>query len=227
MADCVRSGKPEQEVNKQETAEEFFPELAAAIFPMNYAIAQMVVEKLKLSELKLGARVLDIAAGSGVWSIPVAESNNNVTIDAVDFPAVLQVTRKFAMRHNVAPQFNYIAKDWRQITLEPNSYDVIIIGHLLHSEGKESSETLLGKVNPALKEGGWVVIGEFLTNEERTAPAVAVLFAINMYLQTTQGCVFTYLELKEMLENTAYKNVERLTLPMFGDQSPVVVAQRK
>ncbi len=226
MVECVKTGKPATEVNKQQTAEEFFPALAAAIFPMNYAIAQMVVEQKNLASLPAGAKVLDVAAGSGVWSIPVAESCKHAAVDALDFPLVLDVTKKFAERHGVASQYNYLAGDWRGIELKPEHYDVILVGHLLHSEGEKDSEELLHKLYPALKKGGKLIVAEFMPNDERTAPPVAVLFAINMYLQTTQGCVFSFSELKELLQKTNFQQIERLAMPMFGAESPVVVATK-
>jgi ubiquinone/menaquinone biosynthesis C-methylase UbiE len=226
LAERIRSGVPAQEVNKEEIAEQFFPQLADNIFPLNFSIAQMVAEKF-LQNLPKNARVLDVAAGSAVWSIPIAQSEETVRVDALDFPKVLEITRKRAKQHSVEKQFNYLSGDWRAVTLDPKSYDVILIGHLLHSEGRSASEELLRKLHSALKPGGKLIVAEFMPNDARTGPVFPVMFAINMYLQTTEGCVFTFSELKDLLERTGYSGIDRPELPNLGPESPIVVATKK
>lgn len=227
LSDAIRSGKPHQEVNKVEKAEEFFPDLAAALFPLNYTTATMVADQLKVDKLPSSARALDVAAGSGVWSIPMAERNGNLKVDALDFPPVLKVTERFAEKYGVQDRYQYLSGDWRQIDLQPNSYDLVILGHILHSEGLAASKQLLDKLSKATKPGGRIVIAEFIPNELRTGPLFALLFAINMYLQTTDGCVFSVDELRTMLESNGFHEVKRLDLPFFKGESPVVVATKK
>jgi len=227
LPDRVRSGIPASEVNKEEIAEQFFPQLADNIFPLNFSIAQLAAEKVVLQNLPKNARVLDVAAGSAVWSIPIAQSDESVRVDALDFPKVLEVTRKRVKQHDVEKQYEYLAGDWRGVILKPDTYDVILLGHILHSEGHAASETLLRKLHVALKHGGKVIVAEFMPNDQRTAPIFPVLFAINMYLQTTEGCVFSFSELKELLERTGYTGVDRPELQYIGPESPIVVATKK
>lgn len=227
LAASVRTGQPSLEVNKEETATKFFPALAEAIFPLNYSVAQMIVNHLQLSTLPKNSRVLDVAAGSGVWSIPMAQSNAGIKVDALDFPAVLEVTKKCTRAHAVDSQFNYLVGDWRQVNLEEKAYDVIVIGHLLHSEGTQASEELLTRLKPALKPGGDMIIAEFMADDGRTGPVFPVLFALNMFLHTTKGCVFTYPELEKLLRRSGYVDIDRLELPHFGAQSPIILAKNQ
>ena len=90
----LKSGVPHSEVNKEDKAEEFFPELAAALFPINFAYAQNLSDVLGIESRREKTRVLDLACGSAVWSIPMAQANKNVKVDALDFPAVLERTTK-------------------------------------------------------------------------------------------------------------------------------------
>jgi len=48
-----------------------------------------------------------------------------------------------------------------------------------------------------------------------------------MYLQTSEGCVFSLPELKGLLETTGFEKVSRLDLPFYKGESPVVVATKK
>jgi ubiquinone/menaquinone biosynthesis C-methylase UbiE len=226
IVDCVRTGKPANEVNKKEHAEQFFPELAAAIFPLNYSEAQMTCEALQLDKLGKEARVLDVAAGTAVWSIPIAESHPSVRVDALDFPAVIEVAKEFTKKFSVHDKYRFLVGDWRSVKLERESYDVVIIGHLLHSEGEAASRELLSKLKDAIKPGGKLVVAEFMPNDERSAPPGPVIFAVNMFLHTTTGCVFSYSELKKLIEEAGFHDVVRLNLPYVGNESSVVAATR-
>lgn len=221
IAEIVKSGKPAMEVNLDHKAEEFFPELAGAIFPLSYAAAQALAAKFGVDKPGREWRVLDVAAGSGVWSIPFAQANSAVKVDALDFPEVLKVTRDFAARYEVADRYGYIEGNWREAKVQEGRYDVILLGHILHSEGKEKSQSLLEHCFKWMKSGGKIVIGEFITNDMRSGPLFPMMFAVNMYLATSAGCVFTESELKKMLTDAGFKNPERM-----GQESPVTIAEK-
>src|SRR5579885_2079872 len=213
-------------LNHDDEAQKFFPDLAAALFPLNYTTAQMVARQLAVETLLPGARVLDIACGSGVWSIAMAELNKNLQVDAVDFPPVLAVTRRFAERCEVLHQYAFIPGNWSEVKLEENTYDVAILGHILHSEGRDLSRQLLKLCHDVLQPGGRLVIAEFMPNNDRTGPPWPLLFELNMFLLTERGCVFTANELSSDLEEAGFTDTCRLELPFWGDQSPIVLASK-
>lgn len=226
LTEAIRDGKPISEVNTDDQAEEFFPRLAANIFPMSYTTAVMVAKELNVATLPVGSRVLDIAAGSGAWSIPFARQNSNLTVDALDFPAICQVTREFTLRHEVAERYSYIEGSWSEVAIEKEAYDIVILGHILHCEGAQRSARLLSETYKALKPGGKAVIGEFIDRQDSPRPLFAQLFAINMFLLTTEGCVFTMERLRTILEQSGFTEVRRLHLPFWEKESPVVVATK-
>jgi ubiquinone/menaquinone biosynthesis C-methylase UbiE len=226
LSSSIKSGKPLQMVNTQAKAEEFFPALAESIFPMNYGSAHSVATELKIEQYGAGTKVLDIAAGSAVWSLPLAERNKNVHVDALDFPPVLEVAKKFATRHGVADRFGYISGDWKHAKLEPESYDIILLGHILHSEGWQRSVELLKESHRLLKKGGKVVVAEMISDNARAHAVFPLLFALNMLIMTEQGCVFTEGELEKILGESGFKNVVRPKLPFWGDESPVMIGTK-
>lgn len=226
LTDALRKGKSVMQVNEECQAQDFFPKLAAQIFPLNFSTAEMLANSLETAKLPAGSRVLDLAAGSAVWSIPLARSNSKIKIDALDFEPVLKVTEEFASRFQVAGQYNWLQGGWREVKLERSAYDLILLGHILHSEGRDASVELLGECFAALKPGGRLVIAEFMPNDERTAPAHPLLFALNMFLATDKGCVFTESELKQILSERGFKDAKRLELPFWEKASPIVIGRK-
>ena len=177
LSSIVRTGKPADEVNKDERAEEFFPNLAEIIFPMSFALAQHLAEELKIAKLPAQTKILDVATGAGTWSIPMAQANPNLHVDALDFPSTLEVTKKFATKYGVVGQYSYITGNWHDVKWHKNTYDVILLGHILHSEGEELSKQLIEQSFAALKPGGVLVIAEMIANKDRSGPPQAMLLA--------------------------------------------------
>jgi len=219
LPDTVQSGRPARDLNHNDGAE-FFEKLVVGLFPMNYAASQAVGKALQAEGKPL--RILDIAAGSGVWGIGVAEQSPGSTVTAVDWPNVLAVTRRFAAEHGLADRFSYIPGDMQTVDFG-GGYDLAILGHILHSEGEKKSRALLQKVAHALAPGGRIAIAEFLVNAERTGPPMPLFFAINMRVNTEEGDTFSFEEISQWLQDAGFANPQRIDP---GGPASVIVARR-
>jgi 2-polyprenyl-3-methyl-5-hydroxy-6-metoxy-1,4-benzoquinol methylase len=166
--------------------------------------------------------VLDIGAGSGVWGIALAHQSPHVTVRAVDWPRVLQVTKRLAQRHGVGDRLTTTAGDLLEADFGAG-HQVATIGHILHSEGRERSRQLLRKTFKALAPGGTVAISEFVPNDERTGPPLPLLFAVNMLVHTEAGDTFTFAEIAPWLREAGFKNPRLLEAP---SPSPLILATR-
>src|SRR5689334_12544720 len=98
LSTIVRTGKPAASVNSESGGAQFFEEFVEDIFPMSYRAAQALAKSLGLEKLTQPYRVLDIAAGSGVWGVALAQASPQVRVTAVDWDRVLGVTRRIAQR---------------------------------------------------------------------------------------------------------------------------------
>src|SRR5262249_42720967 len=222
LANVIRSGKPASAINSDE-GREFFPELVRSIFPLTYNAAQGLVRSFPQSKLKKITRVLDVAAGSGAWSLPYAQANPNVLVTAVDYPEVTAVTREYAQQFGVADQYDYLEGDLRQLDFSQQQYDVVILGHIIHTEGEKWGKTLVEKSYKALKPGGTLVIAEMIPNDSRTGPVFPLLFGLMMTIVTEEGDVFTMAQYKKWLKQAGFRNVK---LVQVEAPSPLILATR-
>jgi ubiquinone/menaquinone biosynthesis C-methylase UbiE len=218
----VRTGKPAIAVNSPKLGAAFFAQFVEALFPMGYHAAQMLGEHLKISQSKNPVSVLDIAAGSGVWGIALAQQSPLVRISAVDWPDVLKVTKKVAKRHGVGNRLTGIPGDILKVNFGWN-HQVATLGHILHSEGRERSQRLLRKVFKALAPGGTIMISEFVPNDARTGPPAPLLFAVNMLVNSTDGDTFTFAEMSQWLREAGFKNPRPLDV---HSHSPLILATK-
>jgi len=220
LPDTVQSGRPVRDVS-QEAGAEFFESLVVGLFPLNFPAAQALGTALNLGAAK-PIKILDIAAGSGVWGIGIAQHAAGSTVTAVDWPNVLEVTKRFAAEHGMADRFSYVAGDMQTVNFG-HGYDVAVLGHILHSEGEKKSRELLKKVAQSLAPGGIIAIPEYLVNEERTGPPMGLFFAINMLVNTDEGDTFSYEEISQWLQEAGFTNPRKIEP---GGPAAVVVAQK-
>jgi len=222
LADVVRDGQPAVAVNQETEGTEFFSQLVENIIPMSYPSAQALGDHLKVSKAKNDIRVLDLAAGSGIWGIALAQKSPRVRVTAVDWAGMIPTTKRITGKFGVADRFQFIEGD----LLEANfgtGYNIATLGHILHSEGEERSRQLLKKTFRALKSGGTIAIAEWLVNDEHTEPLPSLMFAVQMLVNTEKGDTFSFNEIKSWLEEAGFKRVRKLGAP---GPSPLILATK-
>jgi 3-hydroxy-5-methyl-1-naphthoate 3-O-methyltransferase len=222
LTEAVRTGRPVVAGNQEASGAEFFAEFVEGLFPVSYRAAQVLGEHLGISKATAPVKVLDLAAGSGVWGIALAHQSPHVRIHAVDWPRVLQVTKAIAQRQGVGARLETTAGDLLEADFG-TGHQVATLGHIIHSEGRERSRRLLRKTFKALAPGGTIAISEFVPNDDRTGPVTPLIFAVNMLVHTEEGDTFTFAEMAEWLEAAGFKRPRRLEAPA---PSPLVLATR-
>jgi hypothetical protein len=218
----VRSGRSVAGVNSEKEGSVFFAEFVESIFPLSYAAAKALGEHLGIPKAKKLVSVLDLAAGSGVWGIALAEQSPQVQISAVDWPPVLAVTERIARRHGVGQRLTVIPGDILKVRFGKNQH-LATLGHILHSEGRARSRKLLKKTFDALAPGGTIAIMEFLVNHDRRSPVIGLLFAVNMLVNTEEGDTFSFEEISGWLGEAGFVKPRLLKVPSV---SPLVLATK-
>ena len=222
LNEIVATGKPSQSVNQQASGSDFFQQFVNDIFPMSYPSAQALARHLNAGGAGLSARVLDLAAGSGVWGIALAQSSEHVRVTAVDWPDVLPVTRETVGRFGLANRFSFIEGDLLEADFG-SDHTIATLGHILHSEGRERSRALLTKTFRALASGGTIAIAEFLVNADRTGPVNGLFFAVNMLVNTDNGDTYSFEEISSWLAEAGFTNARTLDSP---GPSPLILATK-
>jgi SAM-dependent methyltransferase len=222
LEEIVQTGKPADHINSQAEGEEFFAEFVNDLFPLSYPAANRLGQHLNLKEATSEVRVLDIAAGSGVWGIALAQQSEQVRVSAVDWPLVLEVTRQITARFGLTGRFEFLAGDLLEVEF-PERCDVATLGQILHSEGERRSRELLKKVSNALKPGGTIAIAEFTPNSDRTGPPQSLIFAVNMLVHTDEGDTYPFEQVAGWLEEAGFVNARELSSP---GPAPLILANR-
>jgi ubiquinone/menaquinone biosynthesis C-methylase UbiE len=195
---------------------EFARSMGAMMVPAAHTIADLV------AGTSGALKVLDIAAGHGLFGITIAQRNPLAQIVAVDWPAVLAVASEHARAAQVQDRFQTLPGDAFKVDF-PNGFDVALVTNFLHHFDAATCTTFLKKVCAALAPGGRVVVLEFVPNADRVSPPVPARFSLAMLAGTPGGDAYTLAELRQQLEGAGFHNVSAHALPT---PETVLLAQR-
>src|SRR6266516_1715915 len=209
-------------MNQETEGTEFFSQLVDNSIPMSYPAAQKLGDHLKIAKTKREIRILDLAAGSGIWGIAIAQKSPRVRVSAVDWAGMIPTTKQITEKYGVRDRFNFVEGDLLEADFG-NGYDIATLGHILHSEGEDRSRKLVKKTFRALKSGGVIAIAEWLVNDQRTEPLPSLMFAVQMLVNTEKGDTFSFNEIKRWLEEAGFKKVRKLEAP---GPSPLILATK-
>ena len=157
-------------------------------------------------------KILDIAAGHGLYGIAFAKNNPQASVVALDWPNVLTVAKENAQNAGVAERYSTIEGSAFDVDYG-TGYDLILLTNFLHHFDPPTNETLLRKVHAALAEGGRAVTLEFVPNDDRISPPDAASFSVQMLGGTPSGDAYTFAELERMLANARFSHSEMHELP--------------
>jgi len=195
---------------------------ARAMAPM-MALASQLLAKLVDPHADRKLKILDIAAGHGLFGIAFATHNSQAEITAVDWKAVLEVAKENAQKAGVADRYSTIEGSAFDVEFG-TGYDLILLTNFLHHFDPPTCETLLRKVRAALAEGGRAVTLEFVPNEDRVTPTDAAAFSVMMLTSTPAGDAYTFAELERMFANAGFSRSTLHPLPPTIQQ--VIVSEK-
>jgi 2-polyprenyl-3-methyl-5-hydroxy-6-metoxy-1,4-benzoquinol methylase len=169
---------------------------ARAMVPLMAPAAQLVAEQVA-SWSAPPRKVLDIAAGHGMFGIEIGKSVPQAEIIALDWMPVLAVAKENAEKAKIDGRYRTINGSAFEVDFG-SDYDLVILPNFLHHFDKETCVALLKKVRQSLSTNGKILAVEFVLNEDRVSPYMPVCVAFIMLADTPTGGTYTAKELDAM-----------------------------
>ena|SRR5438270_10727239 len=179
---------------------DFAKQMASMTFPAAREMAALVAGDGEI-------RVLDIAAGHGLFGILIAQQNAKARITALDWPNVLAVATENAKKFGVADRHSTLTGDAFEMEFR-GPYDLILVTNFFHHFDPRTCEKLMRKILAALAPGGRCVTLEFIPNEDRVSPPIPAGFAMIMLGTTRAGDAYTFAEYDAMFRNAGFASSE-------------------
>jgi O-methyltransferase domain/Dimerisation domain len=157
-------------------------------------------------------KVLDIAAGHGLFGIEIAKQNKQAHVTGLDWAPVLRVALKNAELAGVHDRYKMLPGSAFDVEYG-GPYDAVLLTNFLHHFDKPTCVGLLKKVRSAMKPGGRAATLEFVPNEDRVSPPMPAGFSLTMLLTTESGDAYTYSELRAMYDEAGFNGVMAHPIP--------------
>src|SRR6266550_5118765 len=151
-------------------------------------------------------KILDIAAGHGLYGLAFAKRNPQAEVTAVDWAGVLEVAKENAQAAGVSDRYQTKAGSAFDVDYGAG-YDIVLLTNFLHHFDPATCEKLLRKVYAALAPGGRAVALEFVPNDDRVTPPGAASFSFVMLGSTRAGDAHTFAEYRRMFEVAGFADL--------------------
>jgi ubiquinone/menaquinone biosynthesis C-methylase UbiE len=194
----LRTGEPLKRMDDPAESEMHYQAQAAMLGWMLSHAAEEAARKLEIGASRRGLSIVDIGAGSGIWSLTMARDDPQSRVTAVDWPAVLEAAQETAENFGVQERLTTIAGDFHKVTLPAQSFDLAIVANVTHLQTPEANASLIRKLHAALKAQGEIVIIDALPGGPQAETPLA-LYQLGLALRTQNGCVYSPDELTAML----------------------------
>lgn len=189
---------------------EMWVKFARSMAPLMFPTAQAVAERIGL-EADRKLKILDIAAGHGIYGIMAAQKYPNAVVYGADWGNVLEVAKENAAKFSVADRYHTIPGDAFETDFG-RDFDVILVPNFLHHFSKETCEKFIGKLSGALAADGRIITIEFVPNDDRISEPPEAMFSLVMLAATPEGDAYTFPELKTMFQNNGFAHNELVEL---------------
>jgi SAM-dependent methyltransferase len=131
----------------------------------------------KQVDLAGAARLLDVAGGSGAFSITLCRRFPGLRATVLDFPTVTPVAQRYITDAGLAERIGVLPGDALQ-SAWPGNQDAVLLSYLLSAVAGEAIPRLVRLAYEALRPGGQLLIHDFFVDDDHQGPRAAALWFI-------------------------------------------------
>jgi len=206
IASVVRKGGVLNQAGTTAPDHPVWVEFARSMAPVLRMPSELLAQML-LTEFPAECRVLDLAAGHGLFGVAVARHNPKAHVVAVDWAPVLAVASENAEKAGVASRHATLPGSAFDVDFG-GGYDIVLLTNFISHFDVQKNETLLRKLHTALNPGGVAITLAFIPNEDRVSPPLDATFALIMLGTTPAGDAYTFPEYERMFRNSGFARSE-------------------
>lgn len=202
----LQTGQPLTRMDNPATSEAHYQAQVAMLGWMLTPAAEFAARALSPA-LPAGAAILDLGAGSAVWSLTLAQLAGSASVTAVDWPAVLAVAVERAESLGLQDRLSTIAGNYHEVELPAGRFDLVIAANIAHLETPAGNQKLFARSHAALKPGGRLVVIDAFAGQPQ-GDLNRTLYALGLALRTTHGHVYSADELTPLLDEAGFATPE-------------------
>jgi ubiquinone/menaquinone biosynthesis C-methylase UbiE len=223
LADAVRAGGTIMDQHAETPSHAFWETFARSSAALAMPAAHLLADVLgPVAREKRGLRVLDVAAGSGIYGATL-ERRLSAEVTFLDWPNVLQETRVWADRLGVDPsKVRYLPGSAFDADLS-GPYDIVVASHFFHHFDPATCQSLTHRLAGVLAPGGRLCVHDFVTGPALDNPA-ATLFSLTMLIWTRAGKAYSEADYTGWMREAGLQQPEKHAAA--GMPTSWIIAQR-
>ncbi len=213
LKDRVRGGGAP---NTPNGSDELEVGLARAFHIGAYTTFMRVAEILDL-EFSDMRKLVDVGSHTGAGALCLARRYPHVHATILDRPVFQVAAEEYIKSMKLEDRVRFVSGD--PDAAQPGAdVDLVLLAHHLSRRSRSSLPLILAAARSTLRDGGTLIVTEFLLEDSRSEPKEAALYRLNVLAAYGAGNTgaLTRGELTKLLQDAGFKGVDMVGLPMFG-----------
>lgn len=158
-------------------------------------VAPAMSEKLDLKGVN---HLVDVAGGSGIYSLALLEKNPKLKITLVDLPEVLNVAQELAATHPAKGRLNLVEGD--MFEWEPQfQTEAFLFSNIFHDWDVPECKMLMQRYANALPNNGQLIIHDVFLNDALDGPLSIALYSTALFT-LTEGRAYSAAEYRNWMK---------------------------
>ena len=222
----LKSGVPLAEMDSIEQSEDQYEKQVSALAWMMTPSAEAMAQMLGMGQSRKSLKILDIGAGSAIWSLTCAKHDPASAVTAADWPVIVEIAAGFARQMGLEDRFSAIPGNYHDTDLGEDAYDLAIVANVTHIETPDGNRDLFRRLHEALKTGGAVVIVDVMPVQTE-GQISAALYALGLGLRTAQGQVHSAEALQQYLSEAGFAECTLQPIPVAPHTMGMIIAKKE
>ncbi|GCB47955.1 methyltransferase [Streptomyces sp. NL15-2K] len=208
--DFLRSGKPFLTMDGSlEERQRTYRQVAPGLRPIFADLARACAAALP----PVTGEILDVGAGSGVWSLAFAEANPAATVTGLDLPEVAEGFRAQAEERGLGGRVRTVAGDYHTAAVPEGACELVILANILHLEPPDRARSLVARMWRAVRPGGRLIVVDTLRSGEDPPARIRTMYTMALAMRTAYGRVHTRADVERWLTEAGARTVREVRPP--------------
>lgn len=156
--------------------------------------------------------ILDVGAGSGVWSLEMARRDPGARVAGLDLPEVCPAFLGRACALGLGDRVHAIVGSYHDVPLETGRFDRIVVANVLRLEPAPAARALLRRLSLALAAGGTLVVVDVPDSGPATRALARAVYRLHLALRSDAGGPHPEERIIAWLAEAGLARVERIDL---------------
>lgn len=174
-------------------------------------------------DLTKGEKFLDVGGGSGAFSIMMCKQYPQIKATILDFPNVADVGKRFVDEAGMSDRISFLpgnalTSDW------PEGQDGILMSYLFSGIPGDEIPRMVRKAWDNLNPGGWIMIHDFMVEDDRTGPSMAALWALQHMVFTPHAVSLTPSWTVGLVQGVGFQDVQ--VSDLIGGMTKAVIGRK-